>query len=452
MTTSLMAVRPTSSVRVLAAVVALLLAGCVTSTHAGDEGATSTSSADEAATSSSESPPASSAQSQAAMEDPVASAEVADEAVVSTDALFPDDTEAFTTDWLEMLSADVGSNPEVGALGAVAWLAEGTVLAIEDAPADLEGAMVLTFEIDGIAWEDEIRWNLGRREPVVAPDAGATVRLLTDDIWQLAIGNELLAAVAVEPNPDGAYDGFAEFLAEPDGRVLPARAGVVEVRRALADRLRETGGKAAEKRSSRRAALLELLEDASDRIDALNTGDEDAPVPGLLGEVVGSARDSEAAEGVPFGEQDPDWRQLPLSVEEEPDVEEAVPGRVAQASVMVLADLDPLPTFVALQLPGAGIVGPVNVDEASSSAVLDPVMPVRGSVRVLGWYDDEPSQDTATELSELQPLGSWDPEADGLVVEVDAGGADINPMPLPAFEAELLRIAELGAAPPTGEP
>lgn len=436
MTMSLIAFRPTSSARVLAAV-ALLLAGCVTSTHTGDEAATSSPE---------------SAQSEEAVEDQVAAADAADEAVVSTDALFPDDTEVFTADWLEMLSADVDSNPEVGALGAVAWLADATVLGIETAPDDLPGAKVLTAEVDAIAWADDVRWNLGETEPVITPDAGARVRLLADDIWELSVGEDVLTAVALGPNPDGAYDGFAEFVAEPQGRVLPARAGVLEVRRALADRLRETGDKAAEKRSSRRAALLELLEDASDRIDALNTGDEEAPVRGLLGEVVASARDSEAAEGVPFGEQDPDWRQLPLSVEEEPDVEEAVPGRVAQASVMVLADLDPLPTFVALQLPGAGIVGPVNVDEASSSAVLDPVMPVRGSVRVLGWYDDEPSQDTATELSELQPLGSWDPEADGLVVEVDAGGAVIDPMPLPAFEAELLRIAELGAAPPTGEP
>lgn len=255
-------------------VLAVLLAGCVTITEAGDD--TDMDAEAPAPTSPSE---------------PHADA---DDAVVSSETLFPEDAEAFSAEELELMSMDMSADPEVQALAAVSWAAEATVRDIEDAPADLPGAMVLSVESDEIVWADDVRWNLGARELIEPPDAGAVLRLLADDIWQVSTREQLLVAVALEPNPDDAYDGFAEFLARPDGQVLPARSGVVEARRVLADRLRETGDQAREHRDSRRAALLELLEDASAQIDAINTGEEDAPVPGLLGEVVGSAAASDS--------------------------------------------------------------------------------------------------------------------------------------------------------------
>lgn len=158
-------------------------------------------------------------------------------------------------------------------LASVDYLVE---VRVESVGSTIPGGDVVVARVDDLAWADDVVWNLGVQERVVAPAAGDVLRLLSTGAWGVQVGDRATVGVATLVSLEDV-DGSVQVAFWGDAVVSPTLpVEQLDDFFDLAEQVRPG--------TSREALALTAIQDGRRWIDGINTtgGRE---MPGLLGEV-----------------------------------------------------------------------------------------------------------------------------------------------------------------------
>lgn len=261
------------------------------------------------------------------------------------------------------------------------------------------------IDVDHVVWTRSQHWNVGKQERVTPLSRGPGRFRVPGwlELGELPLDSPLLFGVT-SPYGEAKSETYGQLrlVASSTGDVLTLGSSSLESLQQIADKAAPRRGVSPS--GDKTSILVELMEDAGARTDALNLG-RGVPTQDLLAAVTVPPT-TETTES--FANQDPRTRQLPMVPEDVPGLEAIVgrPVTVSEAAFFWPGESSP-PRYLAVRFTGSGVLGPVRTTPSLGYATANGVFPTTGGIELLDVQFPPPSAGPDSQVIQTWDLPAW---------------------------------------------